>query len=300
MGTAGGGLETCWMYVVLWCRWSVGQPAHTAAALTLYRLWSTPPPPPPLSLLVSALLARICCVSQAASRQQTLGERKHGLRSPPYARSRGRIAGAQDFSLFPTCRALCLKIIPDLTPTATLLVWMVDCTFDGAEQACLIEGLRPGGHLWGRVTVNGLRSLADFLQSLWVICGRRWRTGLRCFPYPLSIPSLLLAAGKSSRAEDGEDGARHTGLVRVGEGKMTRNTRNTSVFMTALKRILPATGWYQRVWTWQACCWMLLDAAAAHPISAACLRSGADEAEWNKTSVSMFFWLVKKGKCQHR
>lgn len=57
------------------------------------------------------------------------------------------------------------------------------------------------------VIVNGLRSLRDFLQSLWVICGRRWRTGLRCFPYPLSIPSLPLVAGKSLHVKRrGRDG----------------------------------------------------------------------------------------------
>lgn len=58
---------------------------------------------------------------------------------------------------------------------------MVDCRFDGAEQARLIEGLRPGGICGAAerekalstgatvlcpVVVNGLRSIRDFLQSL--------------------------------------------------------------------------------------------------------------------------------------
>lgn len=70
-----------------------GQPAHTVTALTLYRLRSTPPPP--LSLPVSALLARIRCVSQAASQQQTFGEGKNtdcGRILRAYA-SRGRTGG---------------------------------------------------------------------------------------------------------------------------------------------------------------------------------------------------------------
>lgn len=87
------GLLMCWLYCILYVSVNTGfsfarirasQAAHTTTALTLCRLCSTPPPP--LSLPVSALLARIRCVSQAASRQQTFGERQPGLRSH-YART---------------------------------------------------------------------------------------------------------------------------------------------------------------------------------------------------------------------
>lgn len=37
---------------------------------------------------------------------------------------------------------------------------------------------------------------SGFLHSPWVIGGRRWRTGLRCFLFPPFIPSPLLPAGK--------------------------------------------------------------------------------------------------------
>lgn len=152
-------MEIVFLRLCFCCVWSLqaasacihsGQPAHTVTALTLYRLCSTPPPPP--SLPVSALLACIRCVSQAASQQQTFGEEKRGLRSHTVRlrcawtyRGENRIL----FS-FPRCCVLSLKIISALTPPLTLPVWMVDCRFDGAEQARLIEGLRPGGHLWGR------------------------------------------------------------------------------------------------------------------------------------------------------
>lgn len=185
-----------------------------------WRLRSTPPPP--LSLPVSALLACIRCVAQAASQQQTFGEDKPGLRShtAPSRFAWTHRGGSRTVILISA--ALCavsedhfFPLTPPLSPllprlcgwlTADLmvlsrLVWLKACGQGASVGPQREKPLSTGATVLCPVIVNGLRSIRDFLQSLWVICGRRWRTGLRCFPYPLSIPSLPPAAGKSLQAE---------------------------------------------------------------------------------------------------
>lgn len=96
----------------------------------------------------------------------------------------------------PSLSCLCGWLTADFM-VLSRLVWLKAC---GQGGICGAADRETSVHcpVPCTVIVNGLRSLRDFLQSLWVICGRRWRTGLRCFPYPPSILSRLLDAGKSS------------------------------------------------------------------------------------------------------
>lgn len=158
--------------------------SHTITALTLYRQCSPPPspasPPSSLSLPVSALLlllACIRCVSQAASQQQTFGEEKHGLRTHTCALvlRRGRIR--RDDGIVSESASLTIIFSPRLGPLLpsppTLPVWMFDCRFDGAEQARLIEGLRPGGICGAAERDNPLPTGATVLCPL-IVNGLRF------------------------------------------------------------------------------------------------------------------------------
>lgn len=194
----------------------------TPSPLRISSSSSSPLPSLPVSALLACLPACSRSAPQAASPQrQSFGPNAHsaplcsawtrreaaGLRSRP----RRRCALSQ------TAIRCLLPAHPTSSPPRPALLDVCGCRFDVPEKTRLIEGLRPGGisgaadrdgektESGGKlstgetVIVNGLRSNRDSLQSLWVICGRRWRTEPRCFLSPPSIPFLPPGAGRSLR-----------------------------------------------------------------------------------------------------
>lgn len=167
------------------------------------------PPTPSVSVCLRAAGPYSLCVTGRITQQQIIwrGKTRTAVPSCPRGRTGGHTGLYFDFrgvvqrflKIIPSCfLRLCGCLTADLM-VLSRLVWL--------------KALRPGGHLLGgrgeKTLCPRLRlssalwlwmdcaPLLDFLQSLWVICGRRWRTEPICFPYPPSIPSLLLVAGKS-------------------------------------------------------------------------------------------------------
>lgn len=128
-----------------------GQPVHTVT-LTLYRLHT--PSSSVSACLRTAGLYPLCVTGSSITASADIREGKNadcGRKLSAFSAPRERIV--RQGGRFLTSSVLWIVFEDHLLawyPTTlpflpALLVWMVDCRFDGAEQARLIEGLRPGG-----------------------------------------------------------------------------------------------------------------------------------------------------------
>lgn len=183
-----------------------------------------PPPHPPLPPPLCLCLSPHCCCCwpvSAVCHRQHHSSRHLAKKNTDCGRTLARLCSGADVSGGTTGLYLNLPLwrsfsrldsapsSPPLLPcpcgclTADLmvlsrLVWLKACgqgaSVGPRRETTLCPRVRLSSALWLWMDCASIR---DLLQSLWVICGRRWRTGLRCFPFPLSIPSLPPAAGKS-------------------------------------------------------------------------------------------------------